>query len=359
MYRLYKNICRSLFERHKLLFSFLLLICIKSEGEGTIDLKEVRFLLAGASSVDMAIPNPTGDNGWLSNKAWCSILEMSRDFPVFKNFDQDFIANLSAWEDLYNSANPASSKIVWPGSCNDLKLIQKTIILRTLRPDKVTHMIQKMVKEEREMGVEYITPPPFDLKEIYDDSFNKTPIIIVLSPGADPMIEIQKLAKIKGAKVDSLSLGQGQSEKARDAIRAAQQVGNIWVVLQNCHLAPSFMPILDNLLEEIKLDRDSTFRIWLTSMPSNNFPVTILQNGVKVTSEPPTGLKNNILRSYMTVEDSDFSNAKKPVVFRRLLWGLCFFNAIVLERRKYGPLGWNIPYEFSSSDLSISKSQLS
>jgi len=66
------------------------------------------------------------------------------------------------------------------------------------------------------------------------------------------------------------------------------------------------MPILDNLLEEIKEDKDSKFRIWLTSMPSDKFPVSILQNGVKATSEPPKGIKNNILKSYMSYDDSDF-----------------------------------------------------
>lgn len=54
--------------------------------------------------------------------------------------------------------------------------------------------IRNLISAEVDLGSKYIKPPPFDLTKSYKDSTNKTPIIIVISAGADPMAELQKLA---------------------------------------------------------------------------------------------------------------------------------------------------------------------
>lgn len=68
-----------------------------------------------------------------------------------------------------------------------------------------------------------------------------------------------------------------QGPKAAALIDAARRSGG-WVLLQNCHLAASWMPSLEKICEGIKPENtDEDFRLWMTSMPNPAFPVSILQ----------------------------------------------------------------------------------
>ena len=114
------------------------------------------------------------------------------------------------------------------------------------------------------------------------------------------------------------------------------------------------MSSLEKIVLEFGEQKETTnpdFRLFLTSMPSKAFPVAVLQNSSKLTVEPPRGMKANIKRSYVSVTQEILEETSKPEVWRKLLFSLSFYHAVIQERRKFGPLGWNKSYAFNDSDL--------
>ncbi len=99
----------------------------------------------------------------------------------------------------------------------------------------------------------------------------------------------------------SISLGQGQGKKAKALVEQGYNKG-YWVLLQNCHLSISWMPELELLCEALNEGMHKDFRLWLTSMPTASFSIPILQNSIKMTLEPPQGLRNNLLRTYKNID---------------------------------------------------------
>ena len=352
----YRNVCRSLYEKDKLLFSFVMCTNIM-KGDDKLDQAQFTFFLTGGAGMipEGAPKNPTADGStsdgapWLAQPRWEEILRLSQ-LPGFEALPAEFGQQLKEWRAVYEDDAPHLQTLPgkWNGDLNaDGVPFERCCILRCLRPDRVVPMVTAFVADN--MGNKFIEPPPFNLAECFADSGPLSPLVFILSPGQDPMSELLKFAETRGfggKKTNAISLGQGQGPIAQKLISDALNNGS-WVVLQNCHLAVSWMTTLEKICEDLSDRTNPDFRLWLTSAPSAAFPVSILQNGVKMTNEPPMGLRANLIGSWLNdpISDPEFFGGvggDNAWAWKPMLFGLTFFHAVVQERRQFGPIGWNI-----------------
>lgn len=345
----YANVCRSIFEKDKLLLSFMMSI---KTAKQPISYDEWRLFLTGSFQSSISEDNPTN---WLPEINWRNIVAIGQ-LPKLEGLIQNIRTEPRRWEALFKAESPQDLSI--PGKWDSiLSNFQKLLLRKALRPDKLSYCLRNFVSQE--LGQTFIEPPHFDLQAVFDDSWCTTPILFILTPGSDPKSSIKKLADKRAMNLVQVSLGSGQGEIASREIRDLSKRGG-WVLLENCHLSEAgYLANLARIVDS--MDPNSThidFRLWLTTNSTPDFPVSILQKSIKVTNEPPQGVKANLLRSFTShpISDADFfdSCADNSLEWRNLMFGLAFFHAIVQERRSYGPLGWNIPYEFSDEDLAIS-----
>ncbi|XP_050296141.1 dynein axonemal heavy chain 2 isoform X2 [Anthonomus grandis grandis] len=283
-FAVYRNTCRALFEKHKLLFSFHMCIKILT-AQGKIVPAEYNFLLKGGVVLDREnqMENPCA--AWLNETAWDNVTELDK-LQGFHGVIDSFEQYSRDWYNWYTHTEPETLSLIgeWDGICNEF---QKMLFVRSLRADRVSFCITNFIVNQ--LGPQFVEPPVLDVKAVLDESVPQTPLIFVLSPGVDPTSGLLQLAESSkmSSKFQSLSLGQGQAPIATKLLQTGARDGQ-WVFLANCHLSLSWMPKLDKIVEILQTGKvNPKFRLWLSSSPHPDFPISILQAGIKMTTEPP------------------------------------------------------------------------
>ncbi|XP_065591372.1 dynein axonemal heavy chain 17 isoform X1 [Cyrtonyx montezumae] len=351
-YSVFMYTARGLFEKDKLIFLAQVafqVLSIKKE----VNPAELDFLLRFPFKTGVTSPVD-----FLQPQGWGGIKVLS-EMDEFKNLDSDIEGSAKRWKKFVESEAP--EKEVFPQDWKNKTALQKLCMLRCMRPDRMTYAVRNFVEEK--MGSKFVEGRSVEFSKSYEESSPSTPVFFILSPGVDPLKDVEALGKklnftINNGKIHNISLGQGQEVVAEQALEVAAAQGH-WVILQNIHLVARWLGTLEKHVEQHSTGSHPDYRVFMSAEPAPSpeahiIPQGLLENAIKITNEPPTGMHANLHRALDLFSQDTLEMCSKEMEFKCVLFALCYFHAVVAERRKFGAQGWNRSYPFNNGDLTIS-----
>ncbi|KAK3551295.1 hypothetical protein QTP70_013939, partial [Hemibagrus guttatus] len=295
---------------------------------------------------------------FLSAQAWGAIRALSV-LEAFRGLDRDIEGSPKRWRKLVESECPEREHL--PLDWKKKNTLQRLIILRAMRPDRMSYALRNFVEES--LGCRYVETTRVEFEKSYEESSPSTPVFFILSPGVNPLKDVETLGLKLGFSIDwgnlhNISLGQGQESVAKKALEMAAAKGH-WVILQNVHLVERWLGHLEGLLESTGNKAHPQYRVFMSGQPAPSpeehiIPRGILENALKLTNEPPTGMNASLHAALHNFSQETLEMCSHEQEFKALLFSLCYFHACVSERRKFGSQGWNRCYPFNTGDLTVS-----
>ncbi|KAJ4455654.1 putative Dynein heavy chain 1; axonemal [Paratrimastix pyriformis] len=356
--KVHSYVIRSLYEQDRLTWSFLLLTrLLRADAE--LDEVALGFFLHGADATHQAsLPNPAPL--WISPEAWrqTSALDLMEPFRT-GGLSADISQQPERWRKWVSG--PAPHLDPMPPKWEHITPFHRLCLLRCLRPDRLPAAIRNLVASR--LDPSFVEPVSVDISTVWREAGPLVPVVLLLSPGEDPtrVLEMGAERQEMGGRFRKISLGLGQSARAEKMLQECMSLGH-WLFMQNCHLAPDWLPTLARQLECVAPDRvHQRFRLFLATRPTPHFPVSILENALKVSTEAPSSIRETLTRSMdALIKQPDFQDRvqRYGTNWTRIHYLLAFLHAVVVGRSRYAGVGWSLPYHFSHDELRLSAKQL-
>ncbi|KAL4513647.1 hypothetical protein Ndes2526A_g04979 [Nannochloris sp. 'desiccata'] len=356
-------VTQGLFERHKpVAAAQLALETLKARSE----------LTPAALDFLLCAPQASGKSKvaveWLPSSIKATVLALE-EVDGFRGLVEDLESSAKRWGEWYHLDRPEEENL--PRDWRKLTALHKLLLVRAMRPDRLGPALSSFVAATLGPAFTHTASKNFDLELALQDAGPATPVLIFVSPGVDTATSVEEAAKKKGliaaGNYASVSLGQGQEAPAMAKLRHAASHGG-WVLLQNIHLTIEWTwAELDRAIDSLSATTGTThpdFQLFLSAEPPPSLerplPPSLLQSCVKLTNEPPQGICANLARAWAMFDDDILDSCVRPTEYRAIVFALCFFHAVLQERKKFGVgnspgtrsgIGWNMAYPFSAGDL--------
>jgi dynein heavy chain len=197
---------RGLLERHKLLIATMLCLRILIRKK-KIDEVEVAALIK--KEVALEVPNQSESLKFLPESIWPAIKGLE-SIKTFANLISSMESEALQWRKWYAEEKAEIAEL--PRQYKDVSLFHRLLILRAMRPDRLSGALQQFVSEN--LGEEFVEQSPFDVFQCYAEMSAITPVFFVLFPGVDPTPDVERVGKANGITIVdgtliNMSMGQG------------------------------------------------------------------------------------------------------------------------------------------------------
>jgi len=235
---LYQTVSRGLFDYDRPLFSFLLCINILQQ-RGEVHENEWNAFLETKLTDDLNAA--TFELGQFDKGVIENLQNLALACPIFKKGVQRIVDEKEQLRALSEVSVDEALGSRYPVS-EEFSLFQKLLILKNISPTKLIPAINSFV--EKTIGKVYTSFPLPDISKAHGESSCTSPVLFVLGETTDPSYVIYELAEklsIVGKRLQFVCLGYGKEQHAEELLREGILAGN-WVILQNCHMVPEWLP---------------------------------------------------------------------------------------------------------------------
>jgi dynein heavy chain len=367
----YMHVAGALNEQHKLVFASQVAVLVSQSEKSEPSVEEADVLLAGAVVGGGAmgaerLANPLGT--WLSDMAWDAACGLAC-LPALKRLP----ASLQTASEDWRAWLPHGSTSSMPAMPSDdtsnvtqLSDFQQLLVVLALCPQRLPNHLRSWAQ--------HVLGCSLSCKEDLVQSIKSIPAhmptLFLLQPQqpspVNDLITIGRTGyEMSDDKLVRLELGRGVEHVAAQSLQQMLHRGG-WLVLEKIELLASWLPVLvEQLASQLPMAHRS-FRLFLTASAGQvtAVPSDLLTICFKQASEPPTSFKSSLLTTYKELREvpqakeldggageaaSAVPHAKqRGASFHALVLALCVLHTVLMQRRRFGPIGWNIHVPFTT-----------